>query len=126
MIFRICGVAILSAICAFLLRGFGWRGVPIFVAGVSVLLICELEGRIEYVFGALKEIGEGTGVSETLASALKVLAAGYLFGICADICRELGESGVAKAVDVVGRVEIIAIVIPYFEEIIKIGIELIE
>ena len=98
---------------------------PIFVASVSVLLICALDVRIEYIFGALKEIGEGTGVSETLSAALKVLAAGYLFGICADVCRELGESGVAKTVDVVGRVEIVAIVIPYFEEIIKIGIELV-
>lgn len=125
MIFKICGISILSAICAYLLRIFGWRGVPVFVAGVSVLLIGALGPRIEYIFGALKEVGEGTGVSETLASALKVLAAGYLFGICGDVCRELGESGVAKAVDVVGRVEIVAIVVPYFEEIIKIGIELV-
>ena len=125
MILKICGISILSAICAFLLRSFGWRGVPVFVASISVILLCELDGHFEYVFGALKEIGDSTGVSETLSSALKVLAAGYLFGICADVCRELGENGIAKTVDVVGRVEIVAIVVPYFEEIINIGIELI-
>ncbi len=125
MILKICGISILTAICAFLLRSFGWRGVPILVASVSVLLISELDGRFEYIFGALREIGTRTGIAETLASALKVVAAGYLFGICADVCRELGEGGVAKTVEVVGRVEIVAIVVPYFEEIIKIGIELV-
>ena len=125
MILKICGISILAATCAFLLRGFGWRGVPILVASVSVLMISELDGRFEYIFGALRKIGTSTGIGETLAAALKVIAAGYLFGICADVCRELGENGVAKMVDVVGRVEIVAIVVPYFEEIIKIGIELV-
>lgn len=120
-----CGISLLVAISAFMLRSFGWRGVPIFIATASTLLLIELQGRFEYIFDSLRVIGEMSGVSESLSSALKVLSCGYLFGICGDICRELGESGVAKTVDIVGRVEIIAIVVPYFEQIINVGIDLI-
>ena len=45
------------------------------------------------------------------------------FSSAADVCRELGENGIAKVTEVVGRVEIMAVVMPYFEEIIKLGLK---
>ena len=75
--------------------------------------------------GSVKEVGEWAGVSEPLSAAVKILGIGYLFGMCADVCRELGEGGAAKAVETVGRVEIIAVVIPYFKEIVSVGAELL-
>ena len=114
------------AVSAFLLKSFGWRGAPVFTAVALALFIAEAEGELEYIFSQVKKIGKESGIDDALSAAIKVLGIGYLFGICADICRELGEAGIAKAVEIVGRVEIIAIVVPYFEEIIKVGIGLVK
>jgi len=110
---------------AFLLRSFGWRGAPIFASVALVLLLSEAAGGLESVFLSVEKIGGGAGISEPVSASLKILGLGYLYGICADVCRDMSEAGIAKAVEVVGRVEIVAVVMPYFEEIIKVGVELI-
>ena len=91
----------------------------------AAILLAEAGDELLYVFGSIKKISGEADLADSIAVALKVLGLGYLFGISADICRELGESGIAKSVEVVGRVEIIAVVIPYFEEIIRVGLGLI-
>ena len=122
---RLIGVALLLTVTAFLLRQLGWHGAPVFAVICAVVLIAETGETLAGIFSSVTLVGESVAISEPLGAALKTLGAGYLFGISADVCRELGESGIAKAVEVVGRVEIIAIVIPFFEEIIKVGVELI-
>jgi stage III sporulation protein AD len=124
--FEIVGSALLLGICAFLLKGFGFKGAPVFTAVAAVLLVSRAGDEFGYIFGSVKKIAEESGVGDALGAAIKVLGLGYLFGICADVCREIGEGGIAKSVEVVGRVEIIAVVIPYFEEIIKVGMGLIK
>ena len=126
MIFKLFGTALILTFSAFLLKNFGWKGAPVFAAVAAILFITEAQDTLNFVFSSIEKIGSEAKIDNALASAIKVLGLGYLFGICADICRELGESGIAKAVEVVGRVEIIAVVIPYFEEIIKVGIGLIK
>ena len=123
MISEAVGLIILLAVTAYLLRGFGWQGAGIFAAVASVVLLAGAISPLSYVLSSIKKAGASADISAPLRTAIKVLGLGYLFGICADICRELGESGIAKAVEVVGRVEIIAVVVPYFEEIIRVGVE---
>ena len=125
MIVRLVGFALILGICAFLLRNFGWRGAPVFAAVAAVMFISEAESTLTYIFSSVKKVGLEADIEDALGAAIKGLGIGYLFGICSDICRELGESGIAKATEAVGRVEIIAVVIPYFEEIIKVGVGLV-
>ena len=122
---KIVGMTLLLAATAFLLRQFGWSGAPVFAAVCAVVLLGEMSATLGRIIEFVSVFGETSSVSEPIGAAIKTLGAGYLFGISADVCRELGESGIAKAVEAVGRVEIIAIVIPYFQEIIKVGVELI-
>ncbi|MBE6644278.1 MAG: hypothetical protein E7612_02725 [Ruminococcaceae bacterium] len=126
MIFKLFGTALVLAFVAFLLKNFGWKGTPIFAAVAAILFISEARDTMDFVFSSIEKIGNEAKIDDALSTAIKVLGLGYLFGICADICRELGEAGIAKSVEVVGRVEIIAVVIPYFEEIIKAGIGLVK
>lgn len=122
---KFVGAALLLTATAFLLRRLGFAGAPVFAAVCAVLLLSETVSIFGNVFKSAALIGDVSSVKEPLEAAIKTLGAGYLFGVSADICRELGESGIAKAVEVVGRVEIIALVFPYFEQIIKVGVELI-
>ena len=51
---------------------------------------------------------------------------GYVFGFTSEICSELGEGVIASAVTAAGRVQIFLVAYPYFEKIIKLGVELLE
>ena len=125
MNYAVLGLALLLVATAYLLRSFGWRGAPIFVAVAVIAILSESGDGLMEVLGFARELGSYADVSDTVGAGLKILGCGYLFGICADICRELGESGIAKAVEMAGRVEIIILVLPFLKEIMNIGVELI-
>ena len=119
------GLALLLVATAYLLRSFGWRGTPVFVAVAMIAIISESGEKLADILGFAQSLGSYADVSETVGAGLKILGCGYLFGICADVCRELGEGGIAKAVEIAGRLEIMLLVLPFFKEIINIGVELI-
>ena len=62
---------------------------------------------------------------EYAVAMLKILGIGYAFGICSDICAELGESSLAGAVCLFGRIEIVMLSVPFIKMIIEKGIEMI-
>ncbi len=126
MIFKFLGMSLVLLVSALLLRSFGWRGAPVFAVIASVFLLAEAGEGLAYIFESMNFSVYSSELEPPIKAALKIMGIGYLFGICADICRELGEGGIAKSVEIVGRVEIIAVVIPFLREIIKVGVELIE
>ena len=122
---RLCGVALLSAGVALLLGEMGFRGKRIFVAFTALMLISAVGDGLFSVIGVLGSFSESAGIAATAAIALKIVFLGYLFGVCADVCQELGEGTLATALTLVGRVEMFVLVLPKFKEILNLGIELI-
>lgn len=118
-------MALVAAMSALLLRDFGWKGVPVFSLICFVLIVSLTEPYLREIGERLLSFGEEHNVSTEAKAVLKVVGVGYLCGIVSDSCQELGEGRIASAVTFVGRVEIIAIIIPFFEEIIRLGVELI-
>ena len=125
MAVRVCAVGLIFSVCIMLLREVGWRGAPIF-ASVSALAI------VSIILPGIKEVTEGlssllstVGAQDTVRSVLKIIGLAYLFGICADICRDLGAERVGSAVLLAGRIEILLIAIPYVVKMLKLGMELI-
>ena len=118
------GLALLLAVCLLLLRELGWRGVGVFAAiGVLSLLMLVREPLLS-IFSSEIFLSAGEHSGE-LSAAIKVLGVGYLFGISSDVLRTLGEERLASTLELVGRVEILLIILPYVEEIIKIGAQLL-
>ena len=123
---KIVGIGIIAAVCSLLLSELGYRGKkPLAVIGFILILAVGVEGCAR-LFGAAFDFCQGAGVSAGAKAALKIIGASYLFGIASDIISELGEPLIAKGVSVVGRVEILLIVLPYFVDIMKLGAELLE
>ena len=115
--------ALLSLVLGVLLRELGFKGARlVFLIGtVGIVGAAALyAGRL---FNSLSVIG--TDNSEYARAMLKIVGVGYVFGICSDICSELGESGLCGAVSLFGRVEIIALSLPFIKGIVEKGIELI-
>ncbi len=110
---------------AFLLREFGWRGVPVFGVICFLGMISIAVPYVSESVGAFSDIADTYGLSDTVRVVLKLVGVGYLAGITSDICRELGQASLSSGVTLFGRLEIIAIAAPYFLKIIKLGTELI-
>ena len=117
--------AIVAAISAFLLRELVWKGVPVFISVAFISLISLAAPYLSQLGGFIKATAGECGVGDAAGAILKVLGIGYLTGITTDVCRELGSGMLASAVTLVGRIEIICVALPFFDEIVRIGGELL-
>lgn len=114
------GVGLIFAVLGFLLRELGFRGAPLFgVLGISLLFIL-LVPRMGNILAELDGVINTAGISELATAALKILGVGYTTGISADICKEIGEGGIARAMESLGKVEILAVSMPYIVRIVDL------
>lgn len=125
MNYEVLGVAVIAAICAFILKSLSFKGALVFSAISALVIISDSLLLMDGLFPSfLPLFSDGEG-AEAIRSAVKILAIGYLFGICSDLCREMGEGSIAKALEVAGRVEIMLILLPFITRIIGMGEELV-
>jgi hypothetical protein len=123
--FELLGLGTLSLVCAFILKSLSYKGAPVF-SGICILIILTRAfSSLSGIIPELLSLADSIKSLEIIKLSMKILAVGYLFGICADLCREMGENGIAKALDLSSRVEIIIMLLPYFAEIIRLGGEVL-
>lgn len=124
-LFRGIGTALLCGVLSSILRQLGWKGVPV-LACVTFSALLSLYG--EALSGLVSEIhaisAEGN-IERYAEGALKILGVGLLSGIISDMLTELSEAGLARAVTVISRIEILGIAIPFLAEIIDTGLGLL-
>ena len=118
----VVGFLILSAIVAVLIKGMGFKGAELFVtlaAAVFFGIAIEAVGMLkESIFASLAV----DGVESYTTDAMKLVGVGYLGGIGSDICREMGEGGIAKCIGIATGIEMLALALPYAEEIIELAL----
>ena len=64
-----------------------------------------------------KMLAEGA-VSEYAEILMGALGVAMLTGICADLCRECRETGIASYVEMAGRLEILLLCVPLIQDIL--------
>lgn len=126
MIFKACAVALIAAFVAVIVGELGWRGRGVFSAISAALLLSLAADGLSVLVGEIKALAYFTELSEIGVSALKIIGIGYVFGIGSDVCSNLGEKGIATALELVGRLEILLVALPYFKKIFDLGIRLLE
>lgn len=125
MIPKICAIGLLGAMLSFFLGELGFKNKRLVAVLSAILLISSLKSGVDTFVGKITELSHLAGISDACTCALKVVGLGYVFGLSSDLCTELGEGGVAKAMTVVGKVEIMLVALPYFESTIELGLELL-
>ena len=122
---RTLGLALIGGVLSFLLSEMGSKhtrlvGV-ICAVGVLISALVGISGISDEIHALI-----GEGVSGVAVDGMKILGAGYAFGISADTLDTLGEGHIARALDVACRVEITLIALPYVKEIIECALTLIK
>ena len=125
MILKACAFGLIAAVAGQLLGEGGFKGKRFFsVLCIIGILVFVVDGVASLVAELSEFISEDA--ADIAKCAMKIVGAGYVFGISADIASELGEGGVSKALLAVGRVEIIVRSFPYFKNLFELGAELIK
>ena len=123
---RIAAFALVCAGLGALLEGLGFKSRRLFSVLAFVLLIGAIAQPLSEILQGLLSFSSAAGIGEGAEAAVKAVGLGYLFGFVSDICTGLGESSLASAVIIVGRLEIFLVAFPFFEGIMNLGMELLK
>lgn len=123
---RLVGIGVLAAVLGMLLSEIGFRGAKLVGICASVAILIYAVTGIGELFSGLGTHSFGEGIEEGAVLIMKIVGVGYVFGIASDVCRELGEGGLASAVLTAGRIEMFLLALPTFRKIIGLGIELMK
>ncbi len=123
---KIFGLALLGAFLSFTVKAFGWKGAPLIALGAAIAMLsvvgAEL-GKISRIFDTISGV---EGMKTTTETLLKVLFVGYVSGLSSEVCKELGEAGIASVVQLCARIEVLLIISPMLLEILTIGLEMVK
>ena len=118
-VLKICGGGLLVAVSAFLLSELGFRGKRSFsLLGIIIFLLIFIDLARDAI-GQISAIPIGEEGEAALTSALKIAGVGHAFSISSDICAELSEGGIATALIMVGKAEILMLIIPTVLDLIE-------
>ena len=118
--------ALLVAMLAALLSELGFRQKKLFVTLSLVVIFSLLADALGQILSSVTNVARLEGIGDCAKSAIKAVGVGYVLGFASDICDELGEKGLSSAVSVAARIEIFLIALPYFEKVIRLGVDFIK
>ena len=126
MIPKICAVGLICAILSAFLGEMGFKNKKLLSLLAIIMLLGAANDGIESFIKRITSFSDVAGIGEAARCALKAVGLGYLFGSTSDACAELGEGGIAKTVNIVGKIEIMLVALPYFEKTLELGLELLK
>ena len=125
MIPKICLFAIISVLLSVLLGSLGFKSKGLFITLVALIMLGSLGEGLSDIFGEILSFSEMAGITDAAKSALRVIGLGYVFGFTSEICLSLGEPLIASVVTAAGRVQLLVVVYPYIQDVVKLGVELL-
>ena len=120
---QVAAYALITVFLGVLLRELGFRGSRLILLLGTVSVIGAAALSAGSLFSMLGGVGENNG--EYAVAIMKIIGVSYVCGVCADICSELGEASLSGAVCLLGRVEIVALSLPFIKRILEKGAELL-
>ena len=129
VLLKACGVSLIGCVCLSVVA----RLSPSFAFVLRVGALLALFGIVLYLLGesvgALWGLGsallEGSIAYDTVGLMLKALGMALISKLCADVCRDTGESALASGVESVGKIAIFALAVPTFVKILELVFEML-
>ena len=119
-IFKIVGVAFVTAVTAVLLRSTKPElSFAVTVTGIIVILLFVVDA-LEKTFALFTSLSEITGVENGLVKILlKIVGVGYITEFGAGILNDFGSSSVADKVVFAGKLTIVLLSVPVLEGLLQ-------
>lgn len=126
MLLKLCMVAVPLLALLNVIRS--WRAdfLPLVRLSATVLFGAVLLSSAQPLIDYVDTLGRTPPLSEHMTSIFSGLGIAILSQICADICRESGETSLATQVELAGKLEILLLCIPLMEKILMTARSLLE
>ena len=120
---RVCAIALLCVATGVLIQRMN-REIALAVRALGgVMIFALLAVSVGDMVGEIREVGVGAEYADL---AVRALGVAVLSHICASVCRDCGESGLASGVELAGKLEILALCMPLIVKILGYASALLE
>ena len=123
---KACFAAVLCAVSIFVIKPLKGDFAPLIRVAGSVLILLFLLPQIEEVWSEAASLLTGSGMDRYASVMLRSLGLAFLTRICSDVCRDMGENGVAGGVEMAGKIAILVLCLPMIEEILGYAAQILE
>ena len=117
-------IGVAASVLVLVLKDRPETGIAIAIAAGAVIIGSSL-GIISEIFDAARGISELAGVGgEYIKTALKASGIALAVTVCSSICKDAGQTAIARVVEIAGRAAIIGVALPVintlFSEIVRV------
>lgn len=125
-LFKIIGIGILTLIAYLIIKPLKPE-VAVFISLVgSVIVIMSCIDGLMQVINTMTSFVEKTGINTGLFGCiLKIIGVGYVIEFASSICSNAGNSGLADAITLAGKITILVISLPIINSLITIIMEIL-
>ena len=122
----IVGIAVVAAILSAVLKRYHKEYGIIVTIAAGVIILFSLLAEISPAVSQISVLLDSAGVGEEYTQILfKSLGICFLAQFAADSCRDAGESALAFKVELAGRLAIVLLALPLFQNIAEMALSLI-
>lgn len=120
-IIGLCGVGICAVLAAVILKEMKSGYANAIIIGFAVIVFAFMVLKAEDAVGFIIK-AEQYSKSAYTGVIIKALCITYLTGISAEICRAAGEGKIGEYIETVGKIEIVALSVPLFYELLDMAL----
>jgi stage III sporulation protein AD len=125
-ILGIAGIAICAAVVAAMLRRYHQEYAVLVGIAAGIVILIEILTSIAPAVQQINRLLSSAGISSQYeVILLKTLGICFLAQFAADACRDAGESALASKMELAGKISIVILSLPLFEQIAKTAVGLI-
>ncbi len=125
-LWKLCMLAVMGLTLALTIKTWKADLLPLLRIAIILLFGTALLTAAEPLLQTVQGLTVGKELGVSIEPLFKAVGIAVLTESCADICRESGESGIAKGVELAGKVEILLLCIPLINQILDMTRTLLE
>ncbi|MFZ2539376.1 MAG: SpoIIIAC/SpoIIIAD family protein [Oscillospiraceae bacterium] len=125
-IFSMIGIAIISTAICILLKEYKPEYAMVVSLACGIVLFSMIIVSLLPAFRTMSDLMQKAQINTTYTTAIiKTLGVCYVTQLASDSCKDAGQSAIASKVELSGKVFIVIISLPLFEDLIDIAFSLI-
>ena len=125
-LFGILGLAIVSAAICLLLRQYKPEFAMAVGIAAGILLFLMILSALSPAFEAIADLMRRASINSAYTKAIiKTLGVCYVTQLASDACRDAGQTAIASKVELAGKVFIVLLSLPLFQNLVEIAFSLI-
>lgn len=111
--------AVLCAVCILVLKTQKSPIAQLLGAMCCVVLAVYIIGENNALFSEMRALLDESGYTAYAKTLVKALGVALVCEMGADVCRELGEAGVASKIELAGKIEILVLALPIARDLLS-------